>query len=462
MLLNGELSYMELNEVILSRRSIRKFKAGSISKEIIEKIIEAGIQAPSASNRQLCEFVVVDDKKIKERIYKEAGAQKVILNAPVLIITLYDTRFNTDHYANIQSASAAVENMLLKIHELGMGGCWISAFGDEKILCRILNLPSHLKPLSIIIFGEPAEKPFPPSRKKVEDAIHFNVYHSGGESFPLATRPRECSWNQIKKHQQFLSRSSHLGKDYEIYADREIKKISEVIRENMTGTDMTVLSLFGYDGTLLRELGPALAGQKLIDVELSKEACDFVKYKVSSPHFLVGSGQIPLPPNSVEIILCLFSLEKLPAFEELLKESSRLLKEGGKIIIFLKNKFSFYGLMYYFLKMLGIKYIEGFFLSSGPFEPLFPARLKKVMRNLKLSVSTRGFYLLPPELETYRERVDGYLKRHGKKLSTFKFFVKPCLGLFTLVLRLTSRVTLPFICSSVCLIGEKQREEGLS
>ena len=105
---------MELNEALLNRRSIRRFKADPIPAETIREVIQAGRLAPSASNRQLCEFVVVDDERVRERICREAGAQKIILNAPVLIVVVYDNRFNADHYANIQSASAAVENMLLK------------------------------------------------------------------------------------------------------------------------------------------------------------------------------------------------------------------------------------------------------------------------------------------------------------------------------------------------------------
>lgn len=455
---------MELNEALLNRRSIRNFKPEGISREVIEEIIGAGILAPSASNRQLCEFVVVDDKKIMERIYKEAGAQKVILNAPTLIVAFYDARFNTEHYANIQSASAAVENMLLKIHELGMGGCWIAGFGDERTLCKILNIPPHLKPLSIVILGKPADKPAPPPRKAVKDVIHFNGYYSKEESLPMTIHPRGCSWNQIKSHQQFLSRSSYPGKDYEIYADREIRKISGIIKENMPQGEATVLSLFGYDGTLLRRLASGFSGQKLVDLELSKEACDFVRYKRDLPHFIVFDGKIPLLAGSVDLVFCLFSLEKLPAVREVLEESFRVLKDGGRIIIFLKNKFSFYGLIYYFLeRVLGIKDMESFFLSSSPFEPLFPAEPKKVMKNLGFSISSRGFYLLPAELEMYLEKVDGYLKRHGRKLSVFKFFVKPCLRLLTFTIRLTSQINPPFISSSVCLIGRKnKRIEGAS
>ena len=139
---------MNTLEAIAGRRSIRKFKDTTIPDDIIIKILNATIQAPSGKNRQPWHFVVVKQDKCTEmvRIMREAidrlkkrggdiGSSEWTANAmeqaPTTIFIFNTEAKNVEEQqvgkqvVNIQSIGAAIQNMLLAAHDLGIGTLWI-------------------------------------------------------------------------------------------------------------------------------------------------------------------------------------------------------------------------------------------------------------------------------------------------------------------------------------------------
>lgn len=144
---------MELKEAIYKRRSVRKFRDEHISRELIEEIIRSASWAPSACNNQLWRFVVVDDSKLKQEIVEEGGAA-FIKDSPVGIIILYDSYTDNSEYSdNIQSAAAAVQNMLLTATSLGIGSCWVCQLPGKATLRRLLKIPKYFEPIAYVALG---------------------------------------------------------------------------------------------------------------------------------------------------------------------------------------------------------------------------------------------------------------------------------------------------------------------
>lgn len=145
---------MQLEDAIKTRRSIRKLSEGKLEKEIIEKIISAGQHAPSHCNTQGWKFIVIDDEKIKNKIF-ENGGSFVIKDAPYGILTTYNSALsdNIEYSDYIQSSAAAIENMLLTIHDLGLGGCWVCHLPRKKTLKKILDIKKPYVPIAYIAFG---------------------------------------------------------------------------------------------------------------------------------------------------------------------------------------------------------------------------------------------------------------------------------------------------------------------
>jgi nitroreductase len=147
---------MQLEEAIKNRRSIRKFTDKKIEKELLDKIISAGQHAPSHCNTQGWKFIIIDDEKIKNKIF-ENGGSFVVKDAPYGILTIYNSALsdNVEYSDYIQSSAAAIENMLLTIHDLGLGGCWVCHLPRKKTLNKILNIKNHILQSPILLLASP-------------------------------------------------------------------------------------------------------------------------------------------------------------------------------------------------------------------------------------------------------------------------------------------------------------------
>lgn len=421
---------MNLPDVLAGRRSIRTFKQDPISDSIIKDILHAGILAPAPSNRQQWEVVIVNDKNVIERLHKEAGAQETILNCPVLFVVIVDMEFNKENYSNVQATAAAVQNMQLKAFDLGYGSCCMAGIGDVDKIKEILNIQDPWLPVCYMMLGVPAESPSVPPKKELGEIYYYNKYVQKSERMQSSVFPKDWTLNQLRMHQKFVSRAYKLGTDYEFYDVDEVNNIKNVLKDYLSYR-RKVLALLSYDGTIIRQLEKLFDGHELICCELSREAADFVQFKTKKPSFTVFNDKIEnVEDNSIDIVLITFSLEKVPNPEIFLKEAKRVVSKDGKIIIFFKNKASMYGLMYAGItKGLGVKHMEGFYVRSGPFAPLSVSEMKDNIKNLNLKIVSRGgFFFVPAEVKIYQQRLDGYMKRHGKKLSIAKYFVKPAVG----------------------------------
>ena len=169
---------MELIEAIKGRRSIRRYQDKDVEKWKIRELIDAARWAPSAGNTQTWRFYVVENKDIKHSLYLAALKQRAVKEAPVVIVVCFDTDEMRAYYGSrgvhlygIQDTAAAIQNLLLRAYDLGLGTCWVGAF-DESEVASALNLDSHVRPVAIITVGYPAERPLS-RRKDVEEIVRF-------------------------------------------------------------------------------------------------------------------------------------------------------------------------------------------------------------------------------------------------------------------------------------------------
>ncbi len=175
---------MDLFEAIKDRRSVRAFKSTPIPEESLVRILEAASWAPSTISwrGESWEFIVVKDPALRTELYRAASDQAFIREAPVCIVVCVDQiRYSevygsrgTELYA-ICDASAATENLLLAVHALGLGACWVGDFNDT-VVSRLLGLPSSVKPIAILPVGYPDETPSPKPRRHLKDAVHIEKY----------------------------------------------------------------------------------------------------------------------------------------------------------------------------------------------------------------------------------------------------------------------------------------------
>jgi nitroreductase len=180
---------MDLDEAIQGRRSIRSYEDRPVPMELIREVLEAGTWAPSAKNGQQWRFTVLagaSKKRLTDLFRSELEALKVKIGmvqmgssfgscgimerAPVLIMVWNagDHGWETEAH----SVAAAIQNMLLKAHGLGLGSLWIGdIYYTKEALERHLGKPWKL--MAAVTLGWPESTPSPPSKKPVEEVSEF-------------------------------------------------------------------------------------------------------------------------------------------------------------------------------------------------------------------------------------------------------------------------------------------------
>ncbi|MFO7600171.1 MAG: nitroreductase family protein [Candidatus Desulfacyla sp.] len=188
---------MDIFTAIKERRSCRKFLPEPVGDEIIEKILEAAAWAPSPLNLQPWEFMVITNDEIKTKIHAEAirckawaleksgwnwiGGYKVdfLKSAPVIVAVVGDPKksgvdmFMEGGSTGYQHAcAAAIQNMLLAAHALGLGGIWFTFF-DKSPVREILGIDPKKTPIALICLGRPDGDPTAMPRKDVREKTSY-------------------------------------------------------------------------------------------------------------------------------------------------------------------------------------------------------------------------------------------------------------------------------------------------
>ena len=165
---------MSLINAILTRRSIRRYETKDIPEEVLQQILEAGRQAPSAANRQPIRFVIVKDHDILKILCDSLHA-RVVKYAPLAIVACADVKSLLTGKWAVVDATIAMQNMVIAAWTLGVGSCWIGACNEEKVK-ELLKIPDKWKVVALITFGYPAEQPKPRKKKPFEELFSFNSF----------------------------------------------------------------------------------------------------------------------------------------------------------------------------------------------------------------------------------------------------------------------------------------------
>jgi len=163
-------------DLIISRRTIRRFKPLPVPRDVLEGAVNAGRLAPSAANLQPLEFVAVDDEAVRRKIFPclrwaayiaPAGTPGPGEEPMAYIVTLVNTAVREKGFE--YDAGAAMENMTLAAWAEGVGSCWLISVDKEKVHAAI-GAPPILKVDSVLALGYPAEEP------EVEDYVDSPKY----------------------------------------------------------------------------------------------------------------------------------------------------------------------------------------------------------------------------------------------------------------------------------------------
>lgn len=191
---------MSVYELIVKRRTIRKFQQKKISEELLKKLVNAGRLAPSGANLQPLEFIVVHKKDLLNRVFSTlqwagyiapAGDPPIGKQPMAYIIVLINTKIKKEK-GNVDAA-AAIENMILAALDKEVGSCWIGSINRDEVR-NIFDIPLNYEIDSVLALGYPDESPVIEDaensikywknkngtlhvpKRKLNDIIHFNRF----------------------------------------------------------------------------------------------------------------------------------------------------------------------------------------------------------------------------------------------------------------------------------------------
>ncbi len=180
----GEEVSMDLLELMMGRRSIRRFQAREIPDEVLEKVFRAVQWAPSWANTQCWELIVVRDPQRKVALQDTLGkgnpASKAMVEAPVVLVLCGKLQSSGYYKGQVTTKfgdwfmfdlGLAAQNLCLMAHSLGLGTVIVGLFDHDKVK-QLLEVPDGYEVVAMIPIGYPSEPSAAPKRREIAEFVH--------------------------------------------------------------------------------------------------------------------------------------------------------------------------------------------------------------------------------------------------------------------------------------------------
>ena len=140
---------------------------------MLEEIIDTARLAPTANNTQPWEFIVVTQPDMRVKIADLTDYGKFIAQSGACVVV-----FAREVKRYMEDGSAAIENILIAAHAMGLGGCWVA--GHNKAYAEpvreLLGVPAGYKLVALVSLGYPAEKTEPHDKRSLSDVLHWERF----------------------------------------------------------------------------------------------------------------------------------------------------------------------------------------------------------------------------------------------------------------------------------------------
>jgi nitroreductase/SAM-dependent methyltransferase len=417
----GPTPPMDFWEALYGRRSIRRFDPRPVPRELVEQVMHAGIWAPSSCNYQMWDLVAVDEPEVNARL---AGLSLQMANAPVNIVVSYGRDFSEEAYANIQSASALIQNMSLAAHVLGLGTFWITQMGDAEKVRETVGLPYDRLVIAVLALGYPkhAQKQGP-KRRPLNQVSHWN--HYAGEPIPSSADPERWTPELLALYQRARVLNGLRHNKPRAWERRALEAMLARLVPPGPGADKgRWLDVLPCTGILTEHLARARPGYAFDVAERTPEVAAFAARR-TRPHAGACAWPAPRPgfpapaEATYDVVTCLFRLEGLRAADrkKLLSDLQRWLKPGGSLILGCVSRRSFHDLSERLRARRGgprgVEYVLSPDPNVGPFESLAPGEVERLAREAGLRVLERLALQAAPQPEevAFRTRNFGRASR---------------------------------------------------
>lgn len=346
---------MELKKAILKRRSVRGFSDKSVPYSTVEEIINYGTWAPSSCNRQMWNFIVIDKKKLRK--HDEVFHHVNKINANWAVVITYHKVYNSQFYANIQSAAGAIMNMVLTATDMGIDSIWMAERGNEKKIREFLNIPDDQLMIATVVLGHSnGDKIFPPARRPLSDVIHRNTFREGYQLWPDNRNTKYWDTDQIVRCVDFCMRAKSPSKLY--YLSNQAQEYDQILKDFPKLKGETLM-LYDFSGEFSTDLLQKKKAKKLTIHALSKNIREFIlertineKVPKEQLEWLEGDFLKLKHKKKYDNVVVFKRFEKIPdpekVFDSLLKNN---VKKGTNIYLYFQSKYNLEDMVRWLFKL---------------------------------------------------------------------------------------------------------------
>jgi len=168
-------------DFLKSRSSVRSYDSVPLQEDDIEYILKCAGTAPSAGNLESWDVVVVTDDEVKTALSGAALDQVHVEQAAAVFVVCTNYVRSMSRYGErgilygLEDAVIACTYMMLAAHAKKLHSCWTGAFDDEEVR-EILDLPQHIRPISLLAVGKGYPPPVLTSRMAVGEHVHRDIW----------------------------------------------------------------------------------------------------------------------------------------------------------------------------------------------------------------------------------------------------------------------------------------------
>ena len=352
----------EYNALSRNRRSTRLFKDAAVPADVLQRLIEPALEAPTSCNRQLWEIAIVTDAEVKRRMSRlgDANAQSYFYDAPAIIALFYDTSMESRNpcYTPYITVGMTAHAILQAAEAEGLGAIYLGGIQHPPGIATALNAPPHLKNLGVICVGYRDDDPPKPPRRRTDEVVHWNTLEGCPKRSHPDIRPHVWRFDQLADFREKVLWYKGVGFDaatFHVNPDTRISKKMQYFASRAGEliarySKARVLDVMPHNGdTVLQVLQMLPQGcDTLFAYELTEGTVAFIEERLKrlidhdNVKYLVNDGaaepRIPLEADSVDAALC---YERLGQFEDprpLLREVRRVLRPSGRVLVSVSNR----------------------------------------------------------------------------------------------------------------------------
>lgn len=393
---------MTFDEVLKGRRSVRKYIESKPKRELIEDVISAASYAPNSCNLQHFSFIYIDDENLLKQLAVVATGK--VNWAPALIVAVDDTRFSQKRKAGLQSLAAAIQNILLKSYEVGLGTCWMAGFINDDGVRKILNIPHYYEVAALIAIGYPDAQidSCPTSRLTNDDVLHFNGFSK--KTLELSTTLDVDKWNM----EALVSYKERIGSVYasrkriSIYRADMNKEAARILSKLLLEDDFSeidsLVDYSTYDGCFFNELNKDKnlinAFNSVLLTDYSEYFCELLSTQYPSCEIqnLSKGHQLNEPLKPTTLVTCVFKLEFYPGTKRILDKLKAISNSPVYLYVTTLDVLSPRAMLYNFSKLQrrANVYEENRLYKHGPYRYYSKKTLEKMFAEAGWEVLRTG------------------------------------------------------------------------